>query len=107
MEKKVFMLGSKDNDTIINSDIYDTYKDLCLSEKERVEKLLQGIKSANGFRARVGTKKTAGTALKVTTQKNAAKKTFDKRFAMPLDFDLFKHPVYRYGLKEDSIVRFE
>ena len=40
------MLGSKDNDTIINSDIYDTYKDLCLSEKERVEKLLQGIKSA-------------------------------------------------------------
>ena len=28
IKKKVFMLGSKDIDTINNSDIYDTYKDL-------------------------------------------------------------------------------
>ena len=35
------------------------------------------------------------------------KKTFDKRFAIPLDFDFFKHPVYPYGLKEDLIVRLE
>ena len=28
IKKKVFMLGSKDTDTINNSDIYDTYKDL-------------------------------------------------------------------------------
>ena len=34
-------------------------------------------------------------------------KTFDKRFAIPLDFDFFKHPVYPYGLKEDLIVRLE
>ena len=40
-------------------------------------------------------------------QKNAIKKTFDKRFGIPLDFDFFKHPVYRYGLKEDLIVRLE
>ena len=32
---------------------------------------------------------------------------FDKRFAIPLDFDFFKHPVYPYGLKEDLIVRLE
>ena len=32
---------------------------------------------------------------------NAIKKTFGKRVAMPLDFDVFKHPVYPYGLKED------
>ena len=31
----------------------------------------------------------------------------DKRFAIPLDFDFFKHPVYPYGLKEDLIVRLE
>ena len=78
------MLGSKDTDTINNSDIYDTYKDLYLSEKEREEKLLQGIQSANELKARVGTKKADGTALTVTTQE---KKTFDKRFAIPLDFD--------------------
>ena len=48
------MLGSKDIDTINNSDIYDTYKDLYLSKKEREEKLLQGIQSANGLNAHVG-----------------------------------------------------
>ena len=39
------MLGSKDIDTINNSDVYDTYNDLYLSEKEHEEKLLQGIQS--------------------------------------------------------------
>ena len=67
------MLGLKDIDTINNnnkSDIYDTYiYDLYLSEKEREEKLLQGIQSANGLKARVGAKKADGTALTVITQK--------------------------------------
>ena len=57
VKKKVLMLGSEDIDMINNSDIYDTYKDLYLSEKEREEKLLQGIQSANGSEARVGAKK--------------------------------------------------
>ena len=35
------------------------------------------------------------------------KRTFDKRFVIPLYFDFFKHPVYPYGLKEDLIVRLE
>ena len=52
-------------------------------------------------------KKKNGTAITVTTQKNAIKKTFGKWFAMPLDFDYFKHPVYPYGLKEDLIVKVE
>ena len=52
-------------------------------------------------------KKADGTALAVTTQENAVKKTFDKGFAIPLDFDFLKHPVYPNGLKEDLIVRFE
>ena len=55
----------------------------------------------------MGAKKTDDTALTVTTQENAMKKTFDRRFAIPLDFDLFKHPVYPYGLKEDLVVRLE
>ena len=52
-------------------------------------------------------KKTDCTALTMTTQENAIKKTFDKRFAIPLDFDFFKHPVYPYSLKEDLIVKLE
>ena len=101
------MLGSKDIDTSNNSHIYDTYKDLYFSEKEREEKLLQGIQPANGLKARVGAKRADGTALIVTTQENTMKKTFDKRFAIPLDFEFFKHPVYLYGLQEDMIVRRE
>ena len=58
-----------------------------------------------GLKVHVGAKKTDGTALTMTIQENAIKKTFDKRFGMPLDFDFFKHPVYPYGLKEDLIVR--
>ena len=107
VKKKVLMLGSKDTDTIKNSGIYDTYKDLYLSEKEREEKLLQGIQSANGLKARVSAKKADGTAMKMTTQENGIKITFHKRFAISLDFDFFKHPVYPYGLKEGLIVRFE
>ena len=68
------MLCSKEIDTINNSDIYDTYKDLYPSEKEREEKLLQGIQSANGLKRRLGAKKSDGTALTVTTQENAIKR---------------------------------
>ena len=107
VKKKVLMLGSKEIDTINNSGIYDTYKDLYLREKEREEKLLQGIQSANELKARVGAKKSDGIALRVTTQEYAIKKTFDNRLAIPLDFDFFKHPLHRYGLKEDLIVKLE
>ena len=41
----------------------------------------------------------------MTTQENTIRKTFDKRFAIPVDFDFFKHPMYPYGFKEDLIVR--
>ena len=71
------MLGSKDIDTIHNSDIYNTYKNLYLSKKEREERLLQEKQSANGLKAWEGAKKADGTVVIVTTQENAIKKTFD------------------------------
>ena len=70
MKKKELMLGSKEIETINNSDIYDTYKDLYLSKKEREEKLLQGIRSSDGLNARVGAKKADGMALAMITQEN-------------------------------------
>ena len=104
VKKNVIMLATKDIHKINNSDIYDMYKDLYLSEKEREENLVQGIQLANDLKARVGAKKADGTALAVATQKNAIKKIFDERFAVPLDFEFFKHPVYPYGRKEDLIL---
>ena len=70
-------------------------------------KLLQGMQLSNGLKTWVGAKKSDRTALTVTTQENVIKKTFDKRVAIPLDFDFFKHLVYPYGLSEDLIVRLE
>ena len=43
----------------------------------------------------------------MTTQENAIKKTLDKRFAIPLDFDFFQHPVYPYGLEQCLFIRIE
>ena len=101
------MLGSKEIGTINNSDIYDTSKDLYLSKKEREEKLLQGIQPSNGLKVQVGAKKSDGAPLTVTTQENAIKKTFDKPFTIPLEFNFFKHPACPYRVKEDFIVRLE
>ena len=55
----------------------------------------------------MGAKKSDGTALTLTTQENVIKKTYDKRFAILLDFDFFKHPVYPYVLKEDLSITIE
>ena len=104
VKKKLLRLGSKEVDVINNSDIYDALQDFYLSEKEREERLLQGIQPANELKMRLGGKKSDGTALTLTTQENVIKKTYDKRFEIPLDFDFFKHPVYPYGLNEDLIL---
>ena len=58
VKKKVLMLGSKEIDTINNSDIYNTYINLFLSNKKRDEKLLQRIPGANSLKARLGAKKS-------------------------------------------------
>ena len=105
--KKKLILGSTEIDTISNSDIYDTYKYLYLSKKELEERLLQSIQPENGLKARVGAKKTDGMALKLTTQENAIKKTLKKRFAVLLDFDFFKHPIYPYGLDQHLFIKIE
>ena len=55
----------------------------------------------------MGTKKTDGTALALTTQENAIKKILNKRFVIPLDFDFFKHLVYPYGLEQRLFIRIE
>ena len=101
------ILASKNIDTINNSDIYDTFKELYLGEKECEKNLFQGIQSANSLKARVGAKRADGTALTLTSQANAIKKMMDNWFAISLGFDFFKHPIYPYWLKERLFVRLE
>ena len=57
VKKKVLILGSEDIDMINNSEIYETYKDLYLSEKQCEEGLLQGIQPVNGLKERLDAKK--------------------------------------------------
>ena len=55
----------------------------------KVKKNAKGncFRGYNGLKPRVGGKKADGTTLAVTTQENAIKETYDKRLAIPLDFD--------------------
>ena len=78
VKKKILMIGSKEIDTIDNSDIYDTYKDLYLSEKEREKKILQGMQPAKGSKVWVGAKKADGTALTVITLEMPSKRRLIK-----------------------------
>ena len=55
----------------------------------------------------MGARKPDGTALTVTTQENAIKKTLDKRFTIPIGFYFLKHLVYPYDLKEGLFIRIE
>lgn len=67
VKKKVILLGSKETDMIINSDICDTDKDLYLTENEREEKMLRGIQSVNGLTAPSSAKKADGMAITIAT----------------------------------------
>ena len=102
--KKVLNLGSKEIESINNSNIFDTYKDLYLSKKDREDRILQGIQSSNGLKGRLGSTKSDGTALTLTATETAVKKTLNKRFSVPLDFDFFNYPVCPYALKEDIYI---
>ena len=61
----------------------------------------------NGLYVWVGAKKADGMVLTLTTQENAIKKTLHQRFAIPLDFDFFKHPVYPYDLEQHMFIKIE
>ena len=49
--KKTLTLGSKELEVIENCDIFDTYKDLYLTKKQRENMQLQGIQPENGLKA--------------------------------------------------------
>ena len=102
---KVLTLGSTDIQTILNADVVDTFRDLYLSKTDRRYRLLQGINSPQGLKARVGATKAYGTPLTFTAEENAIKKTLVNKFPIPLDFDFFNQPVYPYGLNEKLFVR--
>ena len=94
VKKKMLILSSNQSDTINDSDIYDTYKNLYLEEKECEENLPECMQSANGLKALVGANKVADTKIKASIRENTTKTIFDERLAIPSFFDIFEHLVY-------------
>ena len=105
--KKTLTIGSTELEVVENCDIFDTYKDLYLTEKQRENMHFQGIQPKNGLDARVDAKKVDGTDLKLTTAENAVKTTLGNRFMIPLDFEYFKQPLSPYYLQEKMFVTIE
>ena len=105
VKKKMLILSSNQSDTINDSDIYDTCKNLYLREKEREENLPECMQSANGLKALVGANKVDGTKIQASIKENTTKTIFDERLAIPSHFDSFEHLVYLYELTEELILR--
>ena len=104
LAKKTLTLGSIEIETIENCDIFDTYKDLFLTEKKRKNMHFQGIQLKNGLDARLDAKKSDGTDLTLSTAENAVKTTLGNRFMIPLDFEFFKQPISPFYLDEKLFV---
>ena len=103
--KKELLLGGKNINILNNSNEYDTHKDLYMTSNEREDALLQGIQSKTGLKARLGATKVGDTALTLSMEEKAIKETLGKKFCIPLDFDIFKQPVYHFGLNEPLKVK--
>jgi hypothetical protein len=81
--------------------IFETYKDLWLTEKQRKNRILQGIGTTNVRRLRAG----AGNADKTEDAHNAIFKACKSKHYIPIDFDVYsKHgPFYPNVIAEDFI----
>ena len=103
VEKKSLALGGKDVDILDNSDVLDTHMDLYMDKHKKENALLQGIQDADGLKARIGSKKTDGTAF--TAEQTAIATTLGSRFSIPLDFAIFNAILNPFSLREDIVAR--
>ncbi|WP_375674058.1 hypothetical protein, partial [Bartonella sp. CL32QHWL-2] len=83
---------------------YSTFKDLWLTEEERKDRVFQGIQSKNlrELRSGVADADVPGE----TANEKTLKKVFDKKYKIPLDFELFQNhaPFYKFPIQDVVIV---
>ena len=99
VEKKSISIGGVDIETLDNADVYDTYVDLYMDKHVKENALLQGIQDADGLRARIGSKKSDGTAF--SAEQVAIGKTLGNRFCIPLDFAIFNNILNPSGIDNE------
>ncbi|WP_375657700.1 hypothetical protein, partial [Bartonella sp. CL32QHWL-1] len=83
---------------------YSTFKDLWLTEEERKDRVFQGIQSKNLRELRSGVAEADVTG--ETANEKTLKKVFDKKYKIPLDFELFQNhaPFYKFPIQEDVMI---
>ena len=98
----VVKIGSEVVHTLQNAHLYNTFKDLWLTEKQRTNAVFKGIQDEELRKMRTDLK----TKFVQTTASNLIlKNIFGKRYIMPLDFDLINdHMALPTGLIEQTIV---
>lgn len=81
--------------------VYQTYKDLWLTEKQRMNMVLEGIGSKNLRKLRAN----AGDALKTNATENKLDNVFKSRHCIPIDFELYTDhgPFYPFAVNEDFV----
>lgn len=88
---------------IDNYDLYATFKDLWLSEKQRNNMVFQGIQSANLRALRSGV--TEANVTGETANEKTLNDVFGEKYKIPLDFELLTThaPFYKFPIQEDVI----
>ena len=103
ISKMVIKWGSENIFEVDNYNLYATFKDLWLTNEERGNRVFQGIQSSNLRELR------SGVALAAVTGETANEKTmkavFEKKYKIPLDFELLSThaPFYKFPIQEDVI----
>jgi len=92
--------GSEIIQNISNYDTYMTYKDLWLSKAKRDNMIFEGIQSPEISKLRSG-----HTASPVVANDTTLSEVFDKKYKIPLDFELLTDhaPLYKIAIEEDII----
>lgn len=94
-------LGGEILSDVNNSFIYQAYKDLWLSEKQRKNMLLHGVGSENLRKLR----SNAGDATKTNQAEVKLDNVFKSRYCIPIDFELYcdHGPFYPFAVNEDFV----
>jgi hypothetical protein len=98
----VVKVGSKAIYELNNAHLYNTYKDLWLSEKQRANSIFRGIQDEELRKLRSDLKTTLSLSKNSNTK---LKNIFGKRYTVPLNFELVSDhtPLYTWGIDDDIV----
>ena len=103
VSKLVIKWGAENILAVDNYNLYASYKDLWLTKEKRANSIFQGIQSSNLRELRSGVAAAAVTG--ETANEKTLAEVFEKKYKIPLDFELLSThaPFYKFPIQEDVI----